>query len=125
MNIETFDYKTESWVEEAICQRMRRKNARCFNCGRIGHLRRHCRQGIPRNNVSYGNDKNKRYQLSGLCRRCGKGRHWTNECRSTKHKQGNLIPLENSLQGAVAGHKVKSGSVIPSHCGGHVSPQKF
>ena len=36
---------------------------------------------------------------SGLCRRCGKGRHWTNECRKTKNSQSNPLPKGNSLRG--------------------------
>ena len=67
-NIETFDYNTESWVGEALSQ-----NAKCFNCGRIGHLRGGCRQEIPRNNISSGNGKSRRPQPSGICRKCGKG----------------------------------------------------
>ena len=63
MNIETFDYNTESWVEKAIFKGMRRhQTAKCINCGRKGHLRRDCRQGIPRNNISSGNGKNRRTQ---------------------------------------------------------------
>ena len=54
-DIETFDYNTEAWKEEAISKGMRRhQNAKIFNCGRIGHLRRDCREGISRNNVSSG-----------------------------------------------------------------------
>ena len=45
MNIETFYYNTESWVGEAISKGIRRyKNAKCFNCGSIAHLRRDYRQ---------------------------------------------------------------------------------
>ena len=76
-NIETLDYDTESWVGfpilnwEAISKGMRRhQTANYFNCGRIGHLIKDCRQGIPRNNISSGNGKNKRTQPSGICRIC-------------------------------------------------------
>ena len=73
MNVETLDYSTEICVEEAIFNGMRRhQNTKCFNCGKIGHLRMDCRQGIPRNNVSSGNGKNRRTQPSGICRKCGK-----------------------------------------------------
>ena len=64
MNIETFDYNSESWGGEAISKGMKRhQNAKC---SRIGHLRRDCRQGIPRNNISSGNGKNRKTQPSGI-----------------------------------------------------------
>ena len=54
MNVETLDYGSEAWVEEAISNGKRRhQNTKCFNC-RLGHLRRDCRQRIPRNNASLG-----------------------------------------------------------------------
>ena len=74
INTETFDYNTESWVGEAIPKRIRRcQNAKCFNCGRVEHLRRDCRQKIPKNNISCGDGKNRRTQPSGICGRYGKG----------------------------------------------------
>ena len=60
MNVVTFDYSTEAWVGEAFSNDMKHQNAKCFNCGRIGHLRTDYRQRIPRNNVSSGNGKNRR-----------------------------------------------------------------
>ena len=66
MNVEIFDYNTEAWVKEEISKGIRRhQNDKCFNCGRIGHMRRDCRQGIPRNNDYSGNSKNRRSQVSG------------------------------------------------------------
>ena len=80
MNVETFVYSTEVWVGKATSNGMRRhQNAKCFNCGIIGYLRRECRQGIPRNNVTSRNDKNRRTQPSNICRRCDRGQHWTNK----------------------------------------------
>ena len=47
MNVEIFDYITECWIGEAISNGMRRhQNAKSFNCGKIGHLRREYRQKI-------------------------------------------------------------------------------
>ena len=36
---------------------------------------------------------------SELCRKYGKGRHWTNECKLTRNSQGNPLPLGNSMRG--------------------------
>ena len=79
MNGETFNYSTEAWVGEAISNGLRRyQNTKCFNCGRMEHMRRDCRQWIPGNNISSGNGRNRRNQPSSVCRRCGKDQHWTN-----------------------------------------------
>ena len=70
MNVETVDYGTEAREGKAISNGKRRhQNIKCFNCGRMGHLRRDCRQGIPRNNVSSENGKDWKTQPSGICRR--------------------------------------------------------
>ena len=54
MDIETFEYNIEACVGEAISKNMRRhQNAKCFNCGRICHVRRDCTEGISINNVSF------------------------------------------------------------------------
>ena len=112
MNIETFDYNAESWLRETISKGMRRhQNVKCFSCGRIEHLRRYCRQGIPGNNVSTGNGKNKKVSTSW--RRCGKGWHMTNKCRSTNNRQGNLISLGNSLGALLQDPKSKVVQSFP------------
>ena len=99
MNVETLDYGTEVWVGETIFNSKRKhQNTKCFNCGRMGHLRRDYKQWIPRNNSSSGNNRNRRTQPSVICRRCDKGQHWTNECWSMKDRQGNLIPLGNTME---------------------------
>ena len=66
----------------------------------------------------------RRSQSSGLHRRCGKVQHWNSECSSTRNKQGNQLPLRNSLRASL-GPQVKCGPVIPSHCEGHTFPRKF
>lgn len=84
-NIESNDYGTEAWVGEAISEHMKRhKNTKCFSYGRIGHLKRNCRQGIPRNNASSRNNSSRMPQPSGLCRGFGKGQHRINEFRLNK-----------------------------------------
>ena len=67
MKVETLYYGTEALVGEAISNSKRRhENTKCFNCGIIVHLRRDCRQGVPRNNISSGNGKNRRTQPSDI-----------------------------------------------------------
>ena len=58
VNVESFDYNTESWVGEVISKGVKRhQNTKCFDCGRRGQLRNDCQQDIPRNNVSSGSVK--------------------------------------------------------------------
>ena len=80
-NVDTFDYGTETWVEEAISNgKIRHQDTKCFNCGKMGHMKRKFRQPSSRNNnnnASSRNTRNRGSQPSSLCRRCGIGRHWT------------------------------------------------
>ena len=72
-NIESIDNNTTTWIEEVISIGTKRhQNTKCFNCGRIGHLRRYCREDIPRNNVPFGNHPKRRSQTSRLSLRCSK-----------------------------------------------------
>ena len=122
MNVETLDHSSETWIGEAISNGMRRhQNTKRFNYGKIGYLRRDCRQVSPRNHVSFGNDKNRRTQPSGKCGRYDKGQHWTNKCRSTKERQDNLIPSGISFGGPLADTHDKCGPIIPNYCGKCIS----
>lgn len=66
------------------------QNVKCYNCGNQGHLKRDCRNGVPRNNATSKNNQLRIPLLSGLCRRCSKNGHWANECKSMKNIQGIL-----------------------------------
>ena len=56
-------------------------------------MKKECRKlkadqgAIPKDRSLAGKNK-----TPGLCHRCGKGFHWTNECRSKTDKMGNPIP---------------------------------
>ena len=96
MNVDLYD---DNLIGEFISRETRTSpNVRCFNCGMPGHIKRDCKQGISRN-IFTRNIPNRMPLPSGLCRRCGKGRHWTNECRSTRDRQGNFLPLVNTSRG--------------------------
>lgn len=126
VNVLSFDYNTETWVVEVISKDMKwHQNTKCFNCRRLCHLRRDCRQHIPKNNVSSGNDKDGRSQPSELYRRCSKGQYWTNECRSIRYKQGKPLTLGNILGSLSQVHWSNMGLLTPSHCGEHASPGKL
>lgn len=81
-NIEFHEYDN-AWIGEVV-SRIWRKNqkVKCYNCSK-GHFKRDCRLGIPRNNIFSNNNPFRMPLPSGLCR-CGKGRKWTNKCRSMR-----------------------------------------
>ena len=51
INIESHDHD-DAWTGEVISRGLRKnRNVQCYNCGKQGHLKRDCTQGVPRNNV--------------------------------------------------------------------------
>ncbi|XP_050005033.1 endogenous retrovirus group K member 8 Gag polyprotein [Alexandromys fortis] len=56
----------------------------CYNCGKPGHIQRDCKKS-----KSSG-----RKSLPGICPRCKKGKHWSNECNSKYHKDGSPLTKE-------------------------------
>lgn len=67
INAESHD-DDDMWIGKSISKGLR--NVRCLGCGKQGHLKGECKQGIPRKNVYSTNNGNIMSLLSGLCRRC-------------------------------------------------------
>ncbi|XP_052576061.1 limb region 1 protein homolog isoform X1 [Peromyscus californicus insignis] len=82
--VESRNYSNEAWIGETNPRGERRPRVtKCFKCGTPGHISKNCMWGTPRSNTPFRNTLNRRPQPPpGLCRRCGKGRYWTSECRS-------------------------------------------
>lgn len=55
----------------------------CYNCGQTGHRQKQCTKS-----------RKSRFEkkVPGICPKCGKGRHWANECRSVRDIKGRPIP---------------------------------
>ena len=57
-NIETHNHD-DTWIGEVIFRGLRKnQNVKYYNCGKQGHVKRDCRQGILRNNVFSKNIQN-------------------------------------------------------------------
>lgn len=113
--IESLNQGNEAWIGQAISRGGRRpRNTKCFRCGRPGHISKNCKWGAPTSNTPSRNNQNRRPQPSGLCRRCGKGRHWTNECRSVTDIRGNPLPAGNAQGGLFQAPKSKMVQTFPA-----------
>lgn len=79
-------------VLAAMCGAQKGSNQGCFSCGQMGHFKRQCPQLVAQR----GNTQNR---APGTCPRCKKGKHWANECRSTKDINGMPISSMESKNG--------------------------
>ena len=63
-------------------------NAKCFNFGRAGHMKKQCHMPVQtaKNNLT----SNKK-RSPGVCPKCKRGSHWLNECHSKFNKDGNAL----------------------------------
>ena len=63
-------------------------NAKCFNCGKPGHMKKQCRMPTQ---AGKNNTTTNKKRPPGVCPRCKKGFHWLNECHSKFDKDGNTL----------------------------------
>ena len=77
---------TNAGLAAAILQTQKRPSASkqraCFNCGKVGHLKKNC--PLP-----------EQARVTTLCSSCGKGYHKPSECRSIRDIKGRLLPPIN------------------------------
>ncbi|XP_075855810.1 igE-binding protein-like [Microcebus murinus] len=82
---------TNSGLAAAVLAAQSRQERKCYNCGKPGHLKRQCRapkkQEAPRAPLPQ----------PGICTVCGRGCHWSSECRSVRDKQGR--PIHRDAEG--------------------------
>ena len=56
----TLNNHDDAWIREVISRVLKKnENVKCFNCSKQGHLKRDCKQGIPRNNVFSNHNPNR------------------------------------------------------------------
>lgn len=66
-----------------LTQGVRPKSGACYGCGQMGHLKKAC----PNLNKSSQSGN----EAPGVWPRCRKGKHWANECYSTKDADGQAL----------------------------------
>lgn len=95
-------------MRQAIAKGLKSQSARCFHCGKLGHLRKDCYCSVTKRDTSLEDNQNRKLQPSGICRKCGE--MWTNECRSKKDMHGNPLPSGNWMTGPVVGRGTNNTS---------------
>jgi hypothetical protein len=93
-NVGTFKHKARVAALETMAIQ-KQKAAKCFNCGKPGHMKKQCK--LPAQNNTYNKPGNP--SLPGICPRCKKGWHWVKEYRSKMDREGNLLPIKNVQMG--------------------------
>lgn len=103
---------TNAGLAAAILQSQKRpstsKQRACFNCGKIGHLKKNC--SLP-----------ERARVATLCSRCGKGYHKASECCSIRDMKGRLLPPINESDNRLP----KNGVVGPRSQSPHKYGNRF
>ncbi|XP_029414581.1 igE-binding protein-like [Nannospalax galili] len=75
-----------------------RKGPVCFRCGKTGHLKHDCRVKVTSAQGKTEGNMGAVAPMRQICQRCRKGYHPTEQCRSIKDIDGNLLPI-NSKNG--------------------------
>ena len=63
-------------------------HAKCFNCGKPGHMKKQCRMLTQ---AKQNNTTSNKKRPPGVCPRCKKVFHWLNECHFKFDKDGNTL----------------------------------
>lgn len=63
-------------VGYSIAKGLKFQNTRCFNCGKLGQLRKDCYHSVTKKDTSLEDNSNRKPQPPGICKRCGKVKHW-------------------------------------------------
>jgi hypothetical protein len=88
-NVGIFKHKARVAALETMAIQ-KQKTAKCFNCGKPGHMKKQCKLLAQNNNYNRPGNPS----LPGICTRCKKGWHWVKECRSKTDRESNLLPIK-------------------------------
>jgi hypothetical protein len=91
---------TNAGLVAAVIQLNKFSNDVCYKCCQKGHFRKQCPENEKRTTL----DKSRPL---GICHKCKNGKHWANECRSTKDIDG------RPLQARYGGARPKNGQRGP------------